>query len=84
MIMKGWGVAMMHWGHYGWGMGFGWLYMIIFWIAMIVAIFYFARTAFKTSDCMMQHESPLDILKRRYAKGELTREEFERAKEDLR
>jgi putative membrane protein len=28
-------------------------------------------------------ESPLDILKRRYAKGELTKEQFEEMKRDL-
>jgi putative membrane protein len=30
-----------------------------------------------------QAETPLDILKRRYARGEITREEFEAMKEDL-
>jgi putative membrane protein len=30
-----------------------------------------------------QNESPLDILRRRYAKGEIAREEYEKMKKDL-
>ncbi len=35
--------AMMHWGTYGWGMGLGWIYMIIFWAAIITAVVYLVR-----------------------------------------
>ncbi len=74
---------MMNWGEYGWGMGFGWIFMILFWVLVILGIFYIfqsvARGAGKPG-----REDPLGILKRRYAKGEISRDEFERMKEDLK
>lgn len=33
--------------------------------------------------CHKEHETPLEILKKRYARGEITRDEFQRMKEDL-
>lgn len=33
--------------------------------------------------CHREHETPLEILKKRYARGEITRDEFQRMKEDL-
>ena len=68
-----------------WGFG-GW-WMIIIWIAVIVGIVFLVkwlveqgRTGGGTSE---REESALDILKKRYAKGEIDREEFEQKKRDL-
>ncbi len=35
----------MHWGDYGWGVGFGlgWFFMVIFWILVILGIIYFVK-----------------------------------------
>jgi hypothetical protein len=35
---------MMHWGNYGWGMGFGLIWMILFWGLVIAGIAYLVRT----------------------------------------
>ncbi len=75
---------MMHWGTYGSGMGLGLIYMIAFWAAIITSIVYLVKFVEKKSDSEVLHEPPLDTIKRRYAKGEITKEEFEKAKDDLR
>ncbi len=72
----------MHWGTYGWGMGLGWIFMIIFWVLVILGIAFLVQATTRGRKGPEQ-ETPLDILKRRYAKGEITREEFERMKDDL-
>lgn len=40
-------------------------------------------TQMQAANALQQNESLLDILKRRYAKGEITREQFEEMKRDL-
>jgi putative membrane protein len=74
---------MMNWGSYGWGMGFGWINMIVFWVLIIAGIVYLVQAItgrYKKTDT---NEAPLDILKKRYAKGEISKEDFDRMKDDL-
>lgn len=57
---------------------FGW----IFWLAVLIGIFYLLRTAF-TSDKNQNKETPVDILKRKYAEGSISIEEYEKRKSIL-
>jgi putative membrane protein len=58
--------------------------MGIIWIIILVVVIYFGflyakkRGLIKSSD-----ESPLDVLNKRYASGEISREEYEEMKRDL-
>ena len=73
---------MFHDGFMGGGMWFGWL----FWIVIIgLVIFLIVRlTNQKTgSQNIQSNENPLDVLKKRYARGEISKEEFDSMKRDL-
>ena len=51
----------------------------IFWVILIIVIYYLSNSQKRNRTS----ETPLDILKKRVAKGEITKEEFERLKESL-
>jgi putative membrane protein len=72
----------MHWD-YGWGMGFGWIFMILFWALVIMGIVFLIKLVSGREKGEKKEETALDILKKRYAKGEIGREEFEDKKKDL-
>ncbi|MEK6673120.1 MAG: SHOCT domain-containing protein [Nitrospirota bacterium] len=73
----------MYWGNHGWGMGFGWPFMVFFWILVVMGIIYLVRLIAGNAKNEGKHDTPLDILKKRYARGEINKAEFEEKKKDL-
>ena len=74
----------------GWWMLWGGLMMILFWGAIIAIIVWAIQTVTRreSSEIHASHadlpaRTPLDIAKERYARGEVSREEFEQIKRDL-
>lgn len=65
---------------YGW---FGWISMIIFWLFVVVIVVAIARRYEHGSHPQRHEHSALEILKERYAKGEIDRKEFEEKKKDI-
>lgn len=74
----GWGGMM----HYGFGNG-GMFMWIIFLIVIGLLIYFIIQARNTKGQTPTQNENHMDILKRRYAKGEISREEYERMKKDL-
>jgi putative membrane protein len=72
----------MHWD-YGWGMGFGWIFMILFWALVILGIVFLIKLIFGGTKMEKKEETALDVLKKRYARGEISKDEFEEKKKDL-
>ena len=82
------------WGHgpgmMGWGYGMGWfgsILMVAFWVAVIVGMIFLIRWLVVSTrggvSGARSEDSALEILKRRYARGEINKEEFEEKKKDL-
>ncbi len=74
------------WGSYGgWGMGFGMVFMLLFWGLVILAIAALIRWLMTQSSPgrSSRDKSPLEIVQERYARGEIDREEYEQKKRDL-
>lgn len=70
----------------GWGgMGLAMIGMSLFWILVIVAIVAMVKGMLgaQSSAGHWREKTALDILKERYARGEVDKEEFEQKQRDL-
>jgi len=67
--------------HLFYGGGFMW----IFWILIIIGVVFLIQMMTKNKSRTSSHEneSPLEILKKRYARGEMEEEEYERRRKEL-
>ena len=63
------------------GMWFGWIFWIFLLVVIIWVVFQFLNK--NQSSPNIKSESAIDILKKRYAKGEITKEEFDEIKRNL-
>jgi putative membrane protein len=74
---------MMYWGNGGgWWMIPGMIMMVVFWIGIIWLVVWGVRR-WNHHTYPANNMTPLDISKTRYAKGEITREQFEEIKKNL-
>ena len=75
-------------GMMGWGVGGGGLFgMVVWWIVLLLGVVALARWLFAwnqhSNTCPPRSESALNIAKKRYARGEIDREQFRALKREL-
>lgn len=78
-MMNGWGMGMAGWG---------WLGMAFFWILVIAAAVYLVKMFAEQNQTRggehpRSHDRAIEILRERYAKGEINQEEFANRKREL-
>jgi putative membrane protein len=87
--MFGYGPGMMD-GNFGFGMmnGFGGIFMILLWVVIIglgvwLVSGFVSRTNSQPPANLPQTEAAIDILKKRYARGEITKEQYDEMRRTL-
>jgi putative membrane protein len=89
--MMGWGMMgpghMWGWDGDGWGSWWG-IGMMLVWLLILVAvvlgvIWFIRQGASRGSGVETTHDRALDTLRERYARGEISHEEFEEKRRDL-
>ena len=82
----GYGPGMM--GGYGWGggSGFGMIGMLLWWVLIVLGIVLIAKWLLSggPGGGRAAGDRALEILKERYARGDIDKDEFEQKKRDLR
>jgi len=86
-MMGNMGSLMGDMGGFGFGGGiFGWVFMLAFWGLVIFGIYAIIKLLLKSisGDNNAAGGKALEVLKERYARGEIDREEYEQRKQDLK
>jgi len=73
----GWGRGMM------WGFPGGMFMMFLLLLLGVALVYVLLKRQGESRPVEVSKETPLEILKRRYARGEITKEQFEEMKKDL-
>ncbi len=63
--------------------GGGWIMMMTWWLFLILVIAFLVNLLRGSRSQPTVNETPVNILKKRYARGEITREEFENMKKNI-
>ncbi len=74
------------WGYGGWGQWMGWLgplFMVALWGSIITGGVFLVRALVWRGRRPSDEDSSLEILKRRYARGEIGKQEYEEKRSDL-
>ena len=79
---------MWHWGwaHGALGFPFTWIgagFRLLFLAAVVIGAIYLVRSFGRQGWRRQGHETALDILQKRYARGEITKEEYEEMRKNL-
>lgn len=75
--------------HYGWNMmgggffGIGWIMIILFWIVVILGIVALIKWIVGSDKTDHSSQKPLEILKERYARGEIDKKEYQEMKKEI-
>lgn len=73
------GYDMMNYQDWGWG-----FMIMLFWIVVITVVTILLLRSYRGHEMSVGHKTtPLEIAKERYAKGDITKEQFEQLKKDL-
>jgi len=77
---RGFDGHMSRWGAFG---SFGLIFMVLWWVIIIGVVVALLQWLVRQARGSAPFGSPLDMVKGRYAKGEITKDEFDRIKKDI-